>query len=214
MKDLQDEALVDRQLAAAVFEAVRCGNVNDFLSLAGYLSNASIDGWRLAFRKISKLEAVSSKIRSAFSLVWVENKSLRRLVDDDFVMISALRILLPTYVGDALVLYRGESASANRRYGLSWTDDLKVAERFATDARQNGKGGSVLLEVDAPATAIIGTTMSIGDRYHEREYFVDRRLLRNVRILKRFPQLVDSSHTVSLTEDEARKLLGFKGPAF
>ena len=66
---------------------------------------------------------------------------------------------------------------------------MAIAERFATGLDQMSEGGSVLLETFAPASAIIATTHAIGDHYNEREFLLDRRLLDDVRVVRRFPQL-------------------------
>src|SRR5690606_17139289 len=98
------------------------------------------------------------------------------------------RMLLPPYDGAPMLLYRGEGARNLRRrtYGPSWTKSREMAETFALQDRwRYTRGGSVLLETLAPAEAIICAS----DEFQEEEYLVDRRMLDNVKVLDRYPQL-------------------------
>jgi len=105
------------------------------------------------------------------------------------LIIGALRALYPPFRGRGLRLYRGESVGNRRRrtYGYSWTLSREVAECFATGLHQAAEGGSVLLETDAPSAAIIRVVRG-GLHTGEREVWVDRRYLGQVRVLKRYPQ--------------------------
>ncbi|TCA38498.1 hypothetical protein E0H72_26430 [Rhizobium leguminosarum bv. viciae] len=102
----------------------------------------------------------------------------------DRILVDAYRVLLPSYRGPAVLLYRGEGADNRRRrcYGLSWSANRSVAERFAEGTSRMYEDGSVLLETLAPPEAIL---MKMPKRYGEDEYLVDRRSLRAVRVLQR-----------------------------
>jgi hypothetical protein len=130
-------------------------------------------------------------IQTAFLGVWIENKSIASSFESHLPVILALWKLIPRYRGNAVRLYRGEFASAcqRRTYGISWTADLMIAEKFATDTRQCSAGGSCIIETMAPRKAIIGTTKAVGDYYSEKEYFVDRRGLSAVRVFRRYAQM-------------------------
>jgi hypothetical protein len=112
----------------------------------------------------------------------------RDVVGDDTVLIDALWVLMPPYVGGARRLYRGEIASnlRDRTYGMSWTGKLDIASGFAEGARI-APGGSAVISCVAPPDAIISALAS--DDSGESEYLVDRRRLRRIRVIKRYPEI-------------------------
>jgi hypothetical protein len=187
------ERAADRKAADNMVRACKSGDADRFCEAVDMIHDYSVDGWRLAFKKISKLTDVSPAIQRAFLQVWVESKSIRLSIGDDLLVIAGLRVLLPNYQGPPeVLLFRGDSLRARHRriYGMSWTDNIEIAERFASTGLCRGsEGGSVLLETLAPAAAIISTTQSIGDHYNEREFLVDRRRLGRVKVVRRFPAL-------------------------
>jgi hypothetical protein len=91
---------------------------------------------------------------------------------------------------------------------MSWSADVSIAEWFARE-RQVHDGGSVLLETLAPPAAIICvvdypkpfTKQEIArikrehphaemiEFHEEREYVVDRRYLKGVAVVRRYPQV-------------------------
>jgi hypothetical protein len=85
-------------------------------------------------------------------------------------------------------LYRGDAAVNLQRgvYGMSWSGDKNIAREFAQGFWQMLEGGSILLEVDAPANAIISTDRSSAGNLGESEYIVDRRRLKSVRVIEQF----------------------------
>ncbi len=156
---------------------------------------------------VREVRAVSPEIRSAFLDIWIESKMLPLHVGNHRVLSDAMRILLPSYNGPPVRLFRGTGALGRRRriYGLSWSADAAVAERFALERRQ-WPGGSVLLETLAPPEAIIcqvnyppSYTQDeiedlrrecpdgiIVDYHQEMEYVVDRRHLNGVHVVRRY----------------------------
>jgi hypothetical protein len=74
---------------------------------------------------------------------------------------------------------------------MSWSDEADVARGFATSQRSFYQGGTVILEADVPSSAILcapaemAAAGALGE--DEREYMVDRRLLRTVRVIERLP---------------------------
>lgn len=146
-------------------------------------------GWALAMRRVAGL-CPSNDFRRRFLRVWVSvGDSWRGHVDDDMALINALRALLPRYRGGPKQLYRGESVSAwrRRRHGLAWTKSLRVARSFAEAFGREFPDGSALITATANAEAIIAAIPRSVDRYAEREYVVDRRLLSGVKMIERFP---------------------------
>lgn len=70
-------------------------------------------------------------------------------------------------------------------------------------------GGSGLYETIAPPEAILGTTIDIGDPYSECEYFVDRRRLKEVRVIAKFSHLdIEQAAVVMAAIDEGQPSSG------
>jgi hypothetical protein len=143
---------------------------------------------RLAFKRIARLSPPpSQEFQKVMVNVFVQDgDGIRSEIGDDLLLCDAFRVLLPPYRGGApLRLYRGEIAGNRRKrtYGASWSLSREIADRFA-NARivRAHEGGSVLLETDAPRTAIIS---AIGS--DEAEVIIDRRWLNSVRVLARYP---------------------------
>lgn len=85
-------------------------------------------------RGVSRLSAVPDEIRQAFLRLWLRyGDGIRQETDNDLALAAGLRMLLPSYEGPPVRLYRGEGARNRkyRTYGLSWTTDRVVAESFA-----------------------------------------------------------------------------------
>jgi hypothetical protein len=141
-------------------------------------------------RAAGRLGSVPATTRDGFVWVWADlGDSLRAAAATDLELINALRVLLPPYDGPALRLFRGDGAINRRRraYGASWTTSPEVAEAFAVNRSVDYPDGTVLLETEAPAGAIISATWLLHNDYGEFEHVVDRRRLQRVRVLKRFP---------------------------
>jgi hypothetical protein len=144
--------------------------------------------WRKAMAAISRRH-VPDQLRARLVFFWQQNgDSLRCEVGDDLALIGGLRALLPSYSGQPKRLFRGETFFNRRRrtYGLSWTDEIEVAEHFAKfAAKMSGEG--CLLETVARPEAIICSPAELSERFEvEREYLIDRRQLGRVAVLTRF----------------------------
>jgi len=180
----QQRALIKRMEAAA-----RSSDIDAFKDGLEAMDGAD-DGWRLLLGRVARMPSPpSAGFRAMFERLMASHGDHLRQECDDLALIKALRSLYPPYRGGGLRLYRGEVAVNRRRrtYGVSWTHDRAIAECFATGIQQTSEGGSVLLETDAPAAAIIRIPRA--ERYtHEREVWVDRRELDHVRVLVRYLQ--------------------------
>ena len=197
--------------AADLFErACQTGDVAALYEAVDFI-NSTMDGWTAAIRRVArKVRRVSPKIRSAFQDVWIQSKMLPLHVGDNRALCDAAKVLMPRYRGPAVRLFRGAAAGERRRrsYGMSWSADVSIAERFAR-GRQVWNGGSVLLETRAPPAAIICAVdypkplteqeiarirrehphIHITEFHEEREYVVDRRCLNSVAVVCRYPQI-------------------------
>jgi hypothetical protein len=181
----------DAEAAAKAFaKACEAGDVAALYFAADQL-NATMDSWRLAMLRVSRLKGVSPEIRSAFLEIWVESKALPFKVGHRRTLVDALRILIPaTYDGPPLTLYRGASAGERRRriYGFSWTTRFDIAREHFAVQRQTWDGGSIVLETVAPSDAIL-LVREDENYYDEGEVVVDPFKLSRIRILERLPQL-------------------------
>ncbi len=147
--------------------------------------------WQPAFRALVKGGIVHPELRARFPAWWAEGgDGTRQAVDNDGLLFDALRLLMPPYKGPSLTLYRGDGwrNRCRRTYGPSWSKRKKVAEAYAQGNWQTTIDGSVLLETLAPAEAIICALHKHENRRGEDEYVVDRRRLRQVRVVKRYVQ--------------------------
>jgi hypothetical protein len=135
--------------------------------------------------------ATVKDIRADFHLAWtVRGFRLREALDDDALLLAALRVLLPTYEGEGLCLYRGEQAGryAAGKLGFGWTPKRESAEMFASGLCASYDGGGVLLEATAPAEAIIAGPSAHSGYLDEHEHVVDPSRLTDVRPVAWFPQ--------------------------
>jgi len=206
-EEIKREARADKAAADAFIRACQSGDAEALYQAVDGL-NLTIDGWRRAMRKVTRhVQSVAPDIQEAFAEVWRGTKMLPLHVGDNRALCDAIRILLPPYHGPAVRLFRGAGAAERRRqiYGLSWTADPAVAERFARE-RQVMDGGSLVLETMAGPEAIIHqveypdpfTAAEIEEfkqkhprgevvEFHkEREYLIDRRRLGAVGVVTRY----------------------------
>jgi hypothetical protein len=181
----------ERAAIKALVQAVKENDVQRFFAtFSEHCDGDSV--LRPAFKQIARLSPPSRRFQKAIINILAEcGDSLRQEIGDDLLLCDALRVLLPPYKGPApLRLYRGEPAVNRKRrtYGASWSRDRVAAECFARDGFQRAaKGGTVLLETDAPAQAIVA--FIDGTRFKcEEEVIIDRRCLNSVRVLARYPQ--------------------------
>jgi hypothetical protein len=187
------ERKIVKDAARSFVEALRSTDSDLFYRSLGQLQYNVWDGWLQALRAAAKMTDVPAKSRTMMLALWVHDGDvLRDSVTNDLLLCDALRNILPPYQGGPVLLFRGESWSNHRRrtYGLSWTDDRVVAESFANNKRKFFYEGTTVLETLAPPEAIICVPrLCIDDLPHdvEAEYLVDRRRLRSVKMIAKYP---------------------------
>lgn len=171
--------------------AVTHANVTAFYASARILIVHYPDAAADALRWCATLENVSPAIQEAFSgfliadgTEWGGNVAHRDLV-------SAVRAMMPTYLGAPVTLYRGEDilpAGANR-HGLFWAPDMRWG-RWHMRSERRAPAGTVLLRTLAPPEAILGV-MKEGTA--TAEYLVDYEKLDNIeRAYREFPTRYDA----------------------
>jgi hypothetical protein len=177
--------------AIGEFVAASCAGDAERFAASIDLIEHTCFGWRRAMRAMVG-KSCPKEFRRRFLGVWLKGGDhIRGEVDNDLVLIDALRAMLPRYTGKDKTLYRGDSAFNRklRTYGLSWTAAREVGRGFASGLWQTFEGGSVLLQARVPKEAIICAPAHIDSRFtEEREYLVDRRLVPRVDVIERFPQ--------------------------
>jgi len=136
--------------------------------------------WLEAARGISEMGPVPTLIRSEFHVLWTERgHHMRAFIDEDSVLIAALRVLLPSYDGSTQVLYRGESLARARlrQYGTGWTTKIETARMFASGLNAVEPDGGVLLRAYVPKEDIIAGPSDHSRHLTEEEYVIDPRQL-------------------------------------
>jgi hypothetical protein len=192
--EVVDERRRARERIKLLMQDYRGGNVDRF-----YLNmTAGEFPWPLALKEFAKLTSVPPETQDTFLVAWLEHKRPSFAVDNQPLLCAAARVMLSAYTSPAVRLFRGACFIESRRrsYGLSWTEDPTEAERFAKDC-QVWPGGSVVFETLAPSAAIIhkvaypepvpGAEFEEFD--HEKEYIVDGRQLKRVKIVRRFLEI-------------------------
>lgn len=185
---LAEQQRLQREMLDAVRIGLRHADHERFVT-AIELAEAHVEqGWRKIILVVRRHPSPPAAFKRWFrDALWVPHgDAVRTEVNDDLLLADALRVLLPSYRGAPIRLWRGESLGNRRRrtYGLSWSRDAVVAESFATGARRLYTGGSVLLETVAPPEAVICSVPSRTSR--EQEVLIDRRRLQTVRVLARY----------------------------
>lgn len=152
--------------------------------------------WGVLFRRVQGVDA-SPAFREQFLQSWIVcGDAIRDASQDDLNLIKGLRYLLPVYSGSGMTLYRGDCFESRRirRYGMSWTSNMEVARGFAQGKARLCVGGGVLLATVALPEAIICAPALMNNGYEEDEYIVDRRFLRDVRVIERYPEVPFDAH--------------------
>ena len=132
----------------------------------------------------------SAKIAAEFhSLLIEKGHRIREQILDDGLLLDALRILLPAYVGPSITLYRGENTGRwkDGACGFAWTSNADIARMFARGLNGFHAEGGLLLSTDAPAHAIITGPNEHSRSIGEDEYIVDKRKLVKITIVECFP---------------------------
>lgn len=114
----------------------------DRAALLDELEVSSVDAWRQACIDLITTAPVNVAPDAAHSLFTELGHRVRDEVDDDRLMVSALRQLLPKFATmtdpKGMVLYRGENFDRYQlgRVGLCWTPKREVAEMFRGAGRR------------------------------------------------------------------------------
>jgi len=212
---MKREREADRRAAFDFCAACHAKDIDAFRASIHQLTELSVSGWNVAIRKVARERpAISDEMKKVFEAFWIEARYFPLGVGDDRALATALRLLLPPYTGPVMRLYRGTKYHEwrFRRYGFSWSANLEEADFFAQGPRQALEGGTVVMETEAPAEAIIArisypqefspeeraefirqqprfSEESFQQFGHEGEYIVDRQFLGPVKVARRYSQI-------------------------
>ena len=153
-----------------------------------------LDGgiWTKAFEYI--LYSSNSLIfeREKIHTLWTENGGhIRHKVSNDEILLDILKLSLPKYKGEGLVLYRGECRFLHEqnKIGFCWTPERSVAEKFAK-GRNAIESGGVLLKAYASAKAVLAEpNQHSSHQMGEFEFTCDPTALENIEVLQYFDKV-------------------------
>ncbi|MEZ0253482.1 MAG: hypothetical protein ACAH20_21415 [Methylobacteriaceae bacterium] len=191
---LREQRHRERRIIAAFVGAAAAGDLSIFNRALNRATEFSVLGRCLC--ALIRSGQVHDAVRAEFHVtIKTAGDGLRQELRRDLDLMKALRLLLPPHQGSETIVFRGDSAFNRRRrtYGLSWTTERDVADSFAQGEWRNCDGGSVLLQAVAPPAAILWTCPAEDDLYGEAEVMVDRRYLRDIRVLQRFSQASEAA---------------------
>jgi hypothetical protein len=145
--------------------------------------------WQPVFKYILENHKELDFCKDKVHTLWTVNGGhLRRKIKDDKLIAKVLSLALPGYIGEGLVLYRGECRFLfeSGQIGFCWTPDVDVATRFASGLNAIESGG-VLLKAYAPSAAILSSPNDHSFiQMKEFEYTCDPGLLENITVIRSY----------------------------
>ena len=145
--------------------------------------------WRQKAGELLATGEFDPAFRHQFHTYWtVAGHHIRAHIDDDRVLISLLRLILPPYVGPSRTLYRGENLDRwnSRRIGLCWSDKIETARMFGRGLNATRAGG-VLLQWQASSDAIIAGPSAHSLYVGESEYTLDLTETSEIEAIEHYP---------------------------
>ena len=131
----------------------------------------------------------STYFRQALATYWITaGHHIRGQIGDERIVAELLRLVLPPYTGEAMVLYRGENALAyeSGRIGFAWTPDMDVARMFGRGLNASPGGGLLLKARFAPGGILSGPnkySLYLGERQYTTDPFAEVQ----IEVVERFP---------------------------
>ncbi|EFH5794202.1 hypothetical protein ABGD77_004372 [Escherichia coli] len=145
--------------------------------------------WVEFIKSIDNANPISIAMKNSFHSQWVESGAfIREKINDDSILLKLLTLLLPTYDGDSLVLYRGENKDRFDKglIGFCWTTDISVAEKFGRGLNAY-KSPGLLLRAEAPACSILAGPNAHSRYLGENEFTVNPSRLSNITVIETYP---------------------------
>lgn len=115
---------------------------------------------------------------------------VRKIIDDDALILDMLWTWLPRHDGPGLTLYRGENLQrlGMERVGFAWSDNMVTAHMFASGLNAVN-GGGALLRAEVPPSAVIAGPSRHSLWLGESEFTVDPRRLARIELVARFAEV-------------------------
>ena len=163
--------------------------------LRAALECATTSKWRQACIDLITDAPATVNTDAAHSCFTEFGHLVREKVDDDPLLVSVLRQLLPKVAGvptgEGIVLYRGENFDRYQagHVGLCWSSKRAVAEMFGAGLNAMVGQGGVLLQAYAPEHALLARPNVHSRWLGEEEHLVDPRLLQDVKPIAQYPNL-------------------------
>lgn len=124
-------------------------------------------------------------------MLWVVNGGhIRRRVCNDQLVLSWLKLILPKYTGEELLLYRGECQFLYEQglIGFCWTPEKSVAEQFARGLNAIESGGVLLSAKVAPEAILSAPNNHSANWLREYEYTCDPNKIGAIEVLQKYPK--------------------------
>jgi hypothetical protein len=174
------------------------GNSINYLGLSSkimageYVSDLNGDIWISAVKHILNNFSDYTFAPNSIHMFWIVNGGhIRRLVKNDYLLLSFLEKTLPKYSGSEMVLYRGECKFLYEQnlIGFCWTPKRDVAEMFARGLNAIESGG-VLLKAKASPEAILSAPNDHSSKWlGESEFTCNPSKLCDMEVLKSYPKI-------------------------
>ncbi len=148
--------------------------------------------WNPVFKEIANNHKKLSFVKDKVHTLWTVNGGhLRRKIKDDELVAKVLKVSLPGYDGQGLILYRGECRFLyeSNQIGFCWTPEIDVASKFASGLNSIESGG-VLLKAYAPSSAILAPPNDHrAKQMQEYEYTCNPSLLERVELVNTYEKI-------------------------
>lgn len=128
------ERNAERAAINAFLEGIKRGNSKDIRTATEKLRYSVWGHFRAALRSAATLRNLPVASRHAMLNFCLENgDTLRDAAQNDLLLLSFYRAVLPRYSGPGLTIYRAATFAerCHHTYGWSWTSNIEVARSFA-----------------------------------------------------------------------------------
>lgn len=146
-------------------------------------------GWSDFYKLVRSIGECSMSMKNEFHLIWVERGHfIRNSINNDTQLLQLLRLLLPPYTGEGMILYRGENIERYNagRIGFCWTPQQDKAKEFARGLNSY-KFGGVLLRAWFSKKAVLAGIHPHSQYLGEYEITVDGSAAERIYAVEEFP---------------------------
>jgi len=141
--------------------------------------------WNEEADNLLEKNSFSNEFITEFHTNWtVRGHKIREQINNDKKLSMLLQHILPEYVGEEKILYRGENKERweKENIGFCWTTNKETAAMFARGLNSINSGG-LLLKCNCKSEWIIIGPSNHSKYLGESEYTVSPDLVKNIRVL-------------------------------